>query len=51
VWNFVGEETIGKIFKASGAHVHEKINRNIPESLPTKYFIIQGKDQQIEHVH
>lgn len=48
---FPGGETIGKIFKAPGAHVHKKLNRNIPESLSTKYFIIQGTDQQIEPLH
>ena len=42
VLNFVGGETIGKIFKAPGAHVLEKLNRNIPEGLSTKYFIMQG---------
>lgn len=47
VLNFVGGETIGKIFKASGAHVHEKLNRNIPERLSTKYFIMQGIKNKI----
>ena len=47
VLNFVGGETIGKIFKVPGAHVHEKLNRNIPESLSTKYFIMQGIKNKI----
>ena len=37
---FVGGETIRNIIKASGAHV--ELNRNIPESSPTKCFMIRG---------
>ncbi|XP_029180274.1 far upstream element-binding protein 3-like isoform X2 [Acropora muricata] len=42
-----GGETIRNIIKASGAHV--ELNRNIPESSPTKCFMIRGTDQQIQH--
>ena len=38
---FIGGQTIRNIIKASGAHV--ELNRNIPESSPTKCFIIRGK--------
>ena len=47
VLNFVGGETIGTIFKASGSHVKVKLNRNIPQSLKKKYFIIQGIKNKI----
>ncbi|XP_068695100.1 far upstream element-binding protein 3-like isoform X1 [Montipora capricornis] len=42
-----GGETIRNIIKATGAHV--ELNRAIPESSPTKCFIIRGTDQQIQH--
>ena len=42
---FVGGETIRNIIKASGAHV--ELNRSIPESSPTKCFIIRGIKNEI----
>ncbi|XP_073243414.1 far upstream element-binding protein 1-like isoform X2 [Porites lutea] len=42
-----GGETIRNIINMCGAHV--ELNRAIPESAPTKYFIIRGTDQQIQH--
>lgn len=42
-----GGETIRNIIKLCGAHV--ELNRSIPESSPTKSFIIRGTDQQIQH--
>lgn len=37
---FSGGETIRNIINMCGAHV--ELNRAIPESAPTKYFIIRG---------
>ncbi|XP_078384969.1 far upstream element-binding protein 3-like isoform X1 [Oculina patagonica] len=42
-----GGETIRGIINLCGAHV--ELNRAIPESSPTKSFIIRGTDQQIQH--
>ncbi|KAK3732852.1 hypothetical protein QZH41_012356 [Actinostola sp. cb2023] len=41
-----GGETIRQIIQQSGAHV--ELNRSIPESSPTKYFVIRGTDAQIQ---
>ena len=40
VFIFSGGETIRNIINMCGAHV--ELNRAIPESAPTKYFIIRG---------
>ncbi|XP_027042393.1 far upstream element-binding protein 3-like isoform X1 [Pocillopora damicornis] len=42
-----GGETIRGIINMTGAHV--ELNRTIPESSPTKSFIIRGTEQQIQH--
>ena len=41
---YVGGETIRGIIKLCGAHV--ELNRLIPESSPTKCFIIRGIERQ-----
>lgn len=41
-----GGETIRQIIQQSGAHV--ELNRNVPESSPTKFFMIRGTDAQIQ---
>ena len=41
----IGGETIRGIIKACGAHV--ELNRAIPESSPTKCFIIRGTVSQL----
>ena len=41
----IGGETIRGIIKACGAHV--ELNRLIPESSPTKCFIIRGTASQL----